>query len=383
MGGYERFENKLVWDEFLRMAGGPGKKVALLAAASSDPQHYTRIMASHLRKLGLVPEILAPDLGYADDFRSELDKSEWIAAVQDANAVILLGGDQSRYRKFLLKSDGSDTRMLQAIRAVHQRGGLVAGTSAGTAVMSEQMFVDGHLPYAMLKLGSQIDKELGQGFGFLPSEWFVDQHFLCRGRLARTLVAMQKTNIKYAIGVDEDTAVSVDGDGNVNVIGHSGVLLIDASQAVRDTSIEPFNWRDVRLSYLSHGDQFDLKTRTIQVSDQKPREYRPAVQSEPGPSKRPTQIHYDVFNQDVLSKMMLETLLDSSHEKLGLCLNPDAALSKQEQIGFELRLRVLPESVAWKAPFGGGDLFSVLHVSAEIKPIRVQMIFQEVEASSP
>lgn len=51
MGGYERFENKLVWDEFLRLAGGPGKKVALLAAASSDPQHYTRIMASHLREL--------------------------------------------------------------------------------------------------------------------------------------------------------------------------------------------------------------------------------------------------------------------------------------------------------------------------------------------
>ncbi len=42
MGGYERFENSLVWDEFRRLSGGPGKKVVLLAAAGqSDPQHYT------------------------------------------------------------------------------------------------------------------------------------------------------------------------------------------------------------------------------------------------------------------------------------------------------------------------------------------------------
>lgn len=383
MGGYERFDNMLVWDEFRRLAGGPGKKVALLAAASSDPQRYTRVMAPHLQRLGLLPVIVAPELGADGDLRSALDRPEWIATVQAADAVFLLGGDQSRYRKCLLRSDGSDTRMLQAIRAVHRRGGLIAGTSAGTAVMSEQMFVDGQLPYWMLKLGSQIDKELDQGFGFLPAGWFVDQHFLYRGRLARTLVAMQKTGLKYALGIDEDTAIAVDGNGRVNVVGHSGVLVIDVSHAERDTRIEQFNWRDVRLSYLSHGDQFDLKTMAIKVSDQKPREYRPTMQPDVGASRGRTQVHYDVFNQDALSKLMFESLLDSSHAKLGLCLNPDASLGDEVQDGFQLQLRVLPESVAWKAPFGGGNLFSVLHLSADIKPIRVQMTYQEVEAAKP
>ncbi len=80
---------------------------------------------------------------------------------------------------------------------------------------------------------------------------------------------------------------------------------------------------------------------------------------------------------------MLESLFDSSHEKLGLCLNPDPLPGSEEQVGFQLQLRAVPETVAWKAPFGGGDLFSVLHISADIKPIRVRMTYRDIDATKP
>jgi cyanophycinase len=52
---------------------------------------------------------------------------------------------------------------------------------------------------AVLRQGVTKGKEVDDGFGLLDPNWFVDQHFLTRGRFARALVIMQQFDIPYCL----------------------------------------------------------------------------------------------------------------------------------------------------------------------------------------
>ncbi|MEO1311670.1 MAG: cyanophycinase, partial [Pseudomonadota bacterium] len=85
----------------------------------------------------------------------------------------------------------------------------------------------------------------------------VDQHFIKRGRLARLVVAMAATRVKRGFGVDENTALIVEGN-QARVCGEYGVVYIDARRAALDTISGTY--RDLRLSYLDDGDAIDLRS---------------------------------------------------------------------------------------------------------------------------
>lgn len=207
IGGSERDSNELLWSELARLAGGKGKSVAVFPTASSYPQRTGDLFAAHLRTLGLDPFVVPASRLLADvDDRQVVRDPEWVNRVKHADAVFLAGGEQARYRKVLVGEDGAETPLLQAIRHVYQRGGLVAGTSAGTAVMSRIMFIDAEQILPVLQHGARMGREVDRGLGFLPADWFVDQHFLTRGRFGRSLVAMQTYGFPYGLGIDEDTA---------------------------------------------------------------------------------------------------------------------------------------------------------------------------------
>ncbi len=107
---------------------------------------------------------------------------------------------------------------------------------------------------------------LGDGLGFFR-HGMVDQHFIKRGRLGRLVVAMAETGIRRGFGIDENTALLIEG-ANARVCGEYGVMLIDLGPAKVDQGGRSF--QDFRLSYLDDGDGFDLSR------------FRP----EPGMSKR-------------------------------------------------------------------------------------------------
>lgn len=58
--------------------------------------------------------------------------------MREAGAVFFTGGDQLR-----ITSQIGDTPIFQMMQNLHQNGGLIAGTSAGAAVMSETMLISG------------------------------------------------------------------------------------------------------------------------------------------------------------------------------------------------------------------------------------------------
>src|SRR3546814_20632693 len=70
--------------------------------------------------------------------RVETLKEETADPLRDAAGVFFTGGDQLR-----ISSQIGDTPIERMLWDIHRRGGLIAGTSAGAAVMSETMLVKG------------------------------------------------------------------------------------------------------------------------------------------------------------------------------------------------------------------------------------------------
>src|SRR3546814_16920397 len=104
---------------------------------------------------------------------------------------------------------------------IHRRGGLIAGTSAGAAVMSETMLVKGSSRESH-RIG---DLHMAPGLGFVRDA-IIDQHFAERGRIGRLLGAVAQNPRVIGIGIDEDTAILLRDDA-LEVLGPGAVYVVE------------------------------------------------------------------------------------------------------------------------------------------------------------
>jgi cyanophycinase len=185
--------------------------------------------------------------------REEANDPATSEAIEAATAVFFTGGDQSRIAAIFGGSD-ADT----ALHAAWERGIVVAGTSAGAAMMSSTMILGGgeQIPSATVRTGP--------GLGFV-SGIVVDMHFAERGRIARLLAVVAMFPHELGLGIDEDTAVVVT-DTTFEVIGNGAVTVVDAGRA---TSIRisaegagPIALTGAQIHVLPSGYAFELTTRT-------------------------------------------------------------------------------------------------------------------------
>ncbi|MEL6212450.1 MAG: cyanophycinase [Pseudomonadota bacterium] len=264
IGGRLEDNNRAVYREMRRLAGG---KILIFPTASSEPvevgEETKAVFAAH----GFSAEV-APV--YSDNAAQSAFDPAIIERVQSVGSVFFTGGDQSNiYRA--LRQNGAETPLLRAIKEVFRGGGLLAGSSAGAAIMSRSMVLGG-TSFEAVTHGVSADPEkpgllVGKGLGFFP-HGLVDQHFIKRGRLARLIVAMAHAKQKRGFGVDENTALFVDGD-EAWVCGEYGVFFIDMRGA--DIHPDANRYDGVRLSYLDDGDRINLKTSTMTAAEHKRR----------------------------------------------------------------------------------------------------------------
>lgn len=177
----------------LKLAGGPNARIVILAHGQHDVARGGRRSAEFFAENGAL-NVVAPDT---------LDADEITALVQTAQGVWLPGGDQNRFMERI----GASSALLQAIRRVVARGGVVGGTSAGASLMGTHMPTGNHAPEGDLKVGAS---PTAPAIGVLPNT-LVDQHFLKRQRLPRLLCALLENPHLTGIGVDEDGWAIVQG----------------------------------------------------------------------------------------------------------------------------------------------------------------------------
>ncbi|HEY8460395.1 MAG TPA: cyanophycinase [Blastocatellia bacterium] len=255
---------------------------ALFAIGGAEDRHDTKIILSHLaERIGsgkLVISTLASEYGdemwevYRKLFnslgvkhikrmgvnhRDETSKDPRLDILTDAKAVFFTGGDQLKITTRL-----GGTALAELIEEIYKRGGIIAGTSAGATALGEMMLV-GSPAEGVNKIG---DVHMTPGLG-LAKNMIIDQHFSERGRIRRLLGAVAQNPRMLGVGIDEDTAIVIEGGVSFYTLGSGAVYVVDGhdlsytniSQVSFSRAMSVF---DIRLHALSNGDRFDMRSRT-------------------------------------------------------------------------------------------------------------------------
>jgi cyanophycinase len=227
-----------------------GGKLVLATVASHRPEGYFEEYQKAFADLdiGELVEL------YVEE-RSRAGDREKLGVLDDAAGIFFSGGDQLR-----ITSQIGDTGIEAKVRAIYDRGGVVAGTSAGASVMSETMLVKGSSKETH-RIG---DLHMAPGMGLIR-DVIIDQHFAERGRFGRLIGAVAHNPRILGLGIDEDTAAMVEGDC-FKVIGSGAVYVVDGTDVTYSNLADArmdcaLSMHDVRVHVLSDGDEFDLRKR--------------------------------------------------------------------------------------------------------------------------
>lgn len=229
MGGGVDVDAAFAWQSTL-IAGGD---VVVLRSSGADG--YNDYLYTDIGGIDSVHTILADSPAAASD--------PWVAwTVAHAEAVFMAGGDQADYYELW-----KGTPLADAIMTVHERGGVVGGTSAGLAVMGEWLFsaLEGTVyPEEALEDPYNQYMTFGDEFLALPllAGVITDSHFAQRNRMGRLLgftarlIADGWTETAIGLGIDEQTAMVIGPDGHGEVLGEGGVFILRANMPAMQCS---------------------------------------------------------------------------------------------------------------------------------------------------
>ena len=363
IGGALRSDNEPVWEKIVQLAGGKGAKIAVFASASANPEKAGQYLVDHLTRYGadafFVP--VAERLN-GSDYRNAAEDAQLAAAVRSAGGAYFSGGDQERITRALRRADGSNSLVLDALWDMYRRGGVIAGSSAGAAIMSSTMFGHPRSVMGTLKHGVDEGRHITRGLGFIGDDVFVDQHLLVRGRFARMLPAMLAKGYKVGLGIDENTAMVIGPKRDVEVIGYRGALLVDLSEAA--TRDGTFNLANGRLSYLDNGDRFNLVTKAFTPGPEKAHGKLDASK----PYWRGPLFSADILGNGTVVDLMAKLIDSDQPDAIGLSL--DSPNAERPDLGFEFKFSRGDDSVGYQSAFS--EMYSVYNVRLDIRPIVVQ-----------
>ncbi len=238
------------------LAGGLDARVAVVPDASSVPEEAGPEQAAELEEAGA---------GEAFALRARpeaVGDPATLETLEGVTGVFFSGGDQRRLTRALL-----GTPLLERLHEVYAGGGVVAGTSAGAAIMGPLMITgdqnnpppEGEEDFTAILADDVVTTP---GLGFLEGV-VVDQHFVARKRLNRLISVVLENPDLLGIGIDESTAILVRPDRTFEVLGRSQVVVLDATGAERISTGPEGHLSGHRLALhvLRAGQRFDLEAR--------------------------------------------------------------------------------------------------------------------------
>ena len=223
----------------------------ILPMASGEPDSAAYYGIRQFTELGLPAERFR-----AYHFEKGAYPQAAVDSLRGARLIYITGGDQNRFMDVVLGSPVYD-----AIQEAYRNGATIADTSAGAAVMSRQMITGNELKrpeYTGDFRTIQAENiEIKEGLGLLPNA-IVDQHFIYRMRMNRLISVSLEFPGLACIGIDESTALLVEGD-SATVVGDSQVILLRTPGNRAKTQNGLLGGRGLDLSVLLPGERFSLK----------------------------------------------------------------------------------------------------------------------------
>lgn len=190
-----------ILEVFADMAGGRASTLVIIPSASKDPD------------AGSYPfRILSPR---TDRQVRILRTPDNLNLLDGASGVWIGGGDQVDLMNIFYGSS-----LVNDLRSIYKRGGVIGGTSAGASVLGTVMPYNNGWEY---------------GWGLIDG-CIVDQHFTQRRRIDRLNHLVDAFPSYTGIGIDENTAVVIKGR-HMKVIGEGRVIIISEPLSTKKQSV--------------------------------------------------------------------------------------------------------------------------------------------------
>lgn len=242
-GGIDTKRDYGHYHRFAELAGGANASVVvILTPVDLDvltPTFLTQYQQWWKSELGLT------DVSFMDTRnRQEAETEAFVAPLRKATGVWIMGGHLTNLLNVYL-----GTRTEREIKAVAERGGVVAGTSAGAMIQGSFLVNLTKTPsdLRLSRSGMFLDAARMVGFGLLRGV-AVYPHFFARHAEKDLVEVVARYPEILGIGIDENTAIVVHND-QLEVISDGRVGIFE-----RDRK---------KYLTLTKGQKFDLRRRVF------------------------------------------------------------------------------------------------------------------------
>ncbi len=255
IGGNEKKSvDSEIFREMVDLAGGSKARIVVVPTASQEPSQRARDYRELFSAFN--PEVIhTVHVGE----RSDAGSTELLKLIGETTLFMFAGGDQLRLSSLI-----GGTPLHRALLERYRTGDcVVAGTSAGAAVIPEVMIFQNNRFRVYRKGGIEMTKGLG-----LIRDKIFDTHFVQRSRISRLVHAIATNPALLGLGIEENTGLIIEDETRAKVVGTGTVIVLDGS-AMEINHVgyvenrEPFALTNVLYSVLTPGVVYDLKLRTV------------------------------------------------------------------------------------------------------------------------
>ena len=356
--------------------------IVIIPVASGKPSKSAHTFKKELIQYGANEKnIRIFPLAVMDDSSTKADESQWkknafdtslLSMFDNAGAVWFTGGDQMHIANSLYDKDFKASPLLTHLKMLLEKKNIIiAGTSAGAAMMSATMIAAGDSFSALTKAPSDKyygmeTQEQGQlyfhkGLGFFPYG-VVDQHFDRKARLGRLVKTLTLVDDNMGYAVDENTGMLIDLEKHtLKVIGPGNVTIVNG-QNVKSKGKEISN---VKISVLSRSDVYNIKTHEFET--------RPGAKTIGSEymNESPLQGAGIALPNGRLDQLLGYELLDNGASDV---VRRYSFIESGEGVVYEFKQTKTSEGF-WRAE-GTVDKYSIKDVTLNIKPVRVTITEQ-------
>ena len=239
--------------EMIRLSGtDTAGYIVVLPMASSEPDTSGWYGKRQFTEQG-IEDVVVMNIQDADACSSDR-----LDSIANATMIYITGGDQTKFMEIVL-----NTAVYHAIHSAYYSGAVIAGTSAGAAVMSEKMITGNEFKHPEytgdFRTIEAENMEITEGLGLMRNA-LIDQHFVWRMRMNRLISVALENPGDHCFGIDESTALVVEGN-TASVFGESQVVHIMHSGESSTNEKGLLGGRGLELDILLPGDTIFVSSR--------------------------------------------------------------------------------------------------------------------------
>lgn len=248
MGGHAR--DSIFFPVFSNLLGGRDAPIVVIPTAKREEAvHHFNFLERQKQRF--------KDAGFSNvdilhtRCKKEADSEEFVELLRQAKGVWIMGGLPWRLADVYL-----NTLTHKELNALLERGGVIAGTSAGASIQAS------FLVRGDTVTNTVIQGTYKEGFGFLENT-AIDQHVLARNRQFDMFTILEEHPDLLGLGLDENTGIIVKND-TLEVVGESYVAVYDGQRwsAEKDTVFQ-LSKAEKEFYFLQNKDKYYLPGNKI------------------------------------------------------------------------------------------------------------------------